>query len=417
MPIGFGGYRISIESQEHKDALTMAINNGLKLIDTSANYTNGDSEKLIGEVLKESGKRPILVSKVGYIQGNNIEVINELNSAGKATEELVKVNEHLWHSIHPDFIRNQIELSLERLQQDSLDVYLLHNPEYYFYEEQANQDEYYKRIAKAFTTLEELVDEGKIKSYGISSNNFILPSDNPKATNIDRVYACAESLKEDHNFKWIQFPFNMIEIDALEKHYHGFSLLDKARAMGLTTMINRPLNAFSKGTDGDQLVRLASYGEFMEFVSEEQAEKLFETCIDLMDEKVKDEDPEESVRDLPLVKQFTGLWNNLPSEDAVQQVFMGHFFPLVARIWGGDLSAKESEPFYELYECALNLSRKRMNQVAEDFRQQAIKSGLINDESRPLQLTLLEKYEEYGFDYILVGMKRTIYVDQLKDLL
>lgn len=416
MPIAFGGYRVSAQSDEHREALTLAVNNGLKLIDTSANYTNGDSEKLIGEVLKETGKTPLVVSKVGYIQGRNLEVINELNNDGKALDDLVKVNDDLWHSIHPDFIRNQIELSLSRLQLDSLDVYLLHNPEYYFYEDGANQDEYYRRIAQAFTTLEELVDEGKIKSYGISSNNFILPSDNPKATNIDRVYACAEKLKADHNFKWIQFPFNMIEIDALEKHYHGFSLLDKAKSMGLTTMVNRPLNAFSKGADGDQLVRLASYGEFMEFNSAEQGEELLKTCLELMDEKVKEEDSEETIHDLPLIKQFKGLWNNLPSEDAVQQVFMGHFFPLVARIWGGDLSAKESEPFYDLYDCALNYSRKRMNQVAEDFRQQAIKSGLINDESRPLQLTLLEKYEEYGFDYILVGMKRTIYVDQLKDL-
>jgi len=414
--IGFGGYRISVASQEHREALTKAITSGISLIDTSSNYTNGESEKLIGEVLKDTDKSPTLVSKVGYIQGQNIEIVQEMNEKGKAKEDLVKINDQLWHSIHPDFIRNQIELSLERLQVDCLDVYLLHNPEYYLEEEGATQDIYYQRIAKAFTALEELVEKGKIKSYGISSNNFILPPSHPKATNLDRVYDCAEALRENHKFKWIQFPFNMIEIDALEKHYDPFSLLDKARAYGLKTMINRPLNAFSKSEDGDHLVRLASYNEFMEFNTEEEGQRLLNTCLDLIDEKIKAEDPEEDIRELPLIKQFVGLWNNLPSEDAVQQVFMGHFFPLVARIWGGDLSAKDSEPFYELYDCALNYSRKKMNQVAEDFRQQAVRTGLIADEKRPLQITLLEKYQDYGFDYILVGMKRPIYVDQLKDL-
>ena len=413
MTIGFGGYRVSVTSDEHREALEKAVDLGISLIDTSANYTNGDSEKLIGEVLKKSQNKPLLVSKVGYIQGGNLQVIEELNNEGKAVEDLVKVNESLWHSIHPDFIRNQIGLSLERLQVDALDSYLLHNPEYYFYEEGATQEEYYKRISKAFACLEDLVSEGLIKSYGVSSNNFVLATDNAKVTDIDKVYACAEKISKDHNFKWIQFPFNLIEIDALEKHYSGFSLLDKAKAMNLKTMVNRPLNAFK----GEDLIRLASYSEFMEFISDEKGESLLETCLELLNEKVQEEDPEENIRELPLIKQFIGIWNGLPSEDAVQQVFMGHFFPLVAKIWGGDLSAKDSEPFYELYDCALNYSRKRMNEVAEDFRQQAVKTGLISDEKRPLQISLLEKYQDYGFDYILVGMKRSIYVEQLKDLI
>ena len=413
MAIGFGGCRVSVTSDEHREALEKAVDLGISLIDTSANYTNGDSEKLIGEVLKKSQNKPLLVSKVGYIQGGNLQVIEELNNEGKAVEELVKVNESLWHSIHPDFIRNQIGLSLERLQVDALDSYLLHNPEYYFYEEGATQEEYYKRISKAFACLEDLVSEGLIKSYGVSSNNFVLATDNAKVTDIDKVYACAEKISKDHNFKWIQFPFNLIEIDALEKHYSGFSLLDKAKAMNLKTMVNRPLNAFK----GEDLIRLASYSEFMEFISDEKGESLLETCLELLNEKVQEEDPEENIRELPLIKQFIGIWNGLPSEDAVQQVFMGHFFPLVAKIWGGDLSAKDSEPFYELYDCALNYSRKRMNEVAEDFRQQAVKTGLISDEKRPLQISLLEKYQDYGFDYILVGMKRSIYVEQLKDLI
>ncbi|OIQ20916.1 MAG: hypothetical protein BM556_02945 [Bacteriovorax sp. MedPE-SWde] len=413
MAIGFGGYRVSVTSDEHREALEKAVDLGISLIDTSANYTNGDSEKLIGEVLKKSQNKPLLVSKVGYIQGGNLQVIEELNNEGKAVEDLVKVNESLWHSIHPDFIRNQIGLSLERLQVDALDSYLLHNPEYYFYEEGATQEEYYKRISKAFACLEDLVSEGLIKSYGVSSNNFVLATDNAKVTDIDKVYACAEKISKDHNFKWIQFPFNLIEIDALEKHYSGFSLLDKAKAMNLKTMVNRPLNAFK----GEDLIRLASYSELMEFISDEKGESLLETCLELLNEKVQEEDPEENIRELPLIKQFIGIWNGLPSEDAVQQVFMGHFFPLVAKIWGGDLSAKDSEPFYELYDCALNYSRKRMNEVAEDFRQQAVKTGLISDEKRPLQISLLEKYQDYGFDYILVGMKRSIYVEQLKDLI
>ena len=47
---GFG-YRINNENEDFKTALQSAISNGINLIDTSANYTDGDSEYCVGEVL------------------------------------------------------------------------------------------------------------------------------------------------------------------------------------------------------------------------------------------------------------------------------------------------------------------------------------------------------------------------------
>lgn len=412
MPLGFGSYRVSIKSEEHREALEHALDCGCDFIDTSANYTDGDSEKLIGDVIKEREHKPFIMTKAGYIQGQNIDVITQLNNVGIAKEGLVKVNDDLWHSIHPDFLRNQIELSLKRLGTESVDAFLLHNPEYYFYEDGANQDEYYERIENAFKEMEALALEGKIKSYGISSNNFILPIDDPKVTNLERVIELAEQVDAKH-FEWIQFPFNLIEIGALEKHYNGLSLVDLARSKGLKTAINRPLNAFVNGN----LVRLADYDPFLIFMDKEQGEELYQKCITLLNEKVKDSDPDEDVKEIPLIKQFKELYHDLPSEDAVQQVFMGHFFPLVARIYGGDLSAEDSIPYYELYDYSVNRSRQVMSAKANDFAKQAIESGLLLEGPGSLQEKLIQKYEDYGFDRILVGMKRKIYVDQLKTFL
>ena len=42
--VGFGAYRISIKSAEHHQALESALQLGENLIDTSANYCDGDSE-------------------------------------------------------------------------------------------------------------------------------------------------------------------------------------------------------------------------------------------------------------------------------------------------------------------------------------------------------------------------------------
>ncbi len=59
------------------------------MIDTSANYTDGRSEKLIGNVLQNAfGKSEILpddlviISKGGYIQGKNLKSAKEKEEAG-----------------------------------------------------------------------------------------------------------------------------------------------------------------------------------------------------------------------------------------------------------------------------------------------------------------------------------------------
>ncbi|WP_127717518.1 aldo/keto reductase [Halobacteriovorax sp. HLS] len=410
MPVGFGAYRVSTQSKAHYDALLHAINEGCPLVDTSSNYTNGESEKLIGKVLKEAKFCPILVSKVGYIQGENLNIIEQLNQVGQATEDLVKINENLWHSIHPDFIRNQISLSLERLDVEKIDIYLLHNPEYYFYEEGATQEEYYRRIELAFRELETLVEEGHIGSYGISSNNFILNPSDPKITHIDKVYEAATNIKSEHNFKYIQFPFNMIEIDALENWYDGLSLLNKADGLGLKVMTNRPLNAFKD----DQLIRLASYGETHTSYSAEEGQKAFVTAMMILDKKLKEQEPDETIYDLPLIKQFNDMWDSMRTPDAVEQVYFAHFFPMVARIWGADLTAQESTPFYNLFDISMSISRKNMSDVAKDFETQAISAGLIAEGADPIQVKLIDKYLSYPIEYVLVGMKEKVYVDQMK---
>ena len=422
--VAFGAYRISIRSAEHKKALLLALQNGCSLIDTSANYTNGESELLIGEILREHPEfNPQIVTKAGYIQGNNLQLLEKLNAEGKAREDVVVISDQMKHSIHPDFLRAQLDQSLERLGKKQIETFLLHNPEYYFKSEGASQEEYYERIQKAFIYLETEVQAGRIKNYGISSNNFILPPSDPEVTDLKKVVAAAVEIGATH-FKVVQFPFNLLEINALEKlgEYGEESLLELCQHYELTTMINRPLNAFS----GNQLVRLATYEKSIERLDETAAEKKFAECMGLLrqrwDEQIREDNDglSESADfdDIAMIKQFTEIWKSLPTPDAVDQVFHGHFFPFIARLWGnGGLSPEESKPFFSLYEWAELYSRKHLSTKASVFRKQAQEVGLLPlNEEIPFSVMAIETYLDYGFDYVLVGMKKPEYVDQLKHL-
>ncbi len=266
---GFGGYRINTTAAAHREALFRALRGGINLIDTSANYADGASEMLVGQVLAACIREGVLtreavivVTKAGYLQGKNHALSRQRREAGNPFPELVPYAEGLEHCIHPEFLEDQITRSLDRLALSCIDVLLLHNPEYYLgwaarqgVERQAAQDIYAERIQRAFAHLEKEVDRGRIRFYGISSNTFPAATDSRDFTSLSRVVAGAQALKPDHHLAVIQFPMNLFEAGAvLEANQpDGGTLLDTARQFELGTLVNRPLNAF----DGTRLTRLA----------------------------------------------------------------------------------------------------------------------------------------------------------------
>lgn len=406
---------MSVRSKEHYDSLVIALKNGLDLIDTSANYTNGESEKLIGKVLKEHPEfNPVIITKGGYVQGDCIKLMSALNADGMALDGLVKINDDLWHSIHPEFLQSQIDLSHERLEGAPIDFYLLHNPEYYFMQNDENlsDKEFYSRIEKAFVFLEAKVEKGEIGAYGISSNGLALSPEDKTYVNLQTILEISRRLKTKH-FKMIQFPFNLIEIGALERFQDLSSVIELAKEEGLILVANRPFNAFKD----DKLIRLAGYDCFYPIPTKEEVGEHVHYCLELVEKKMSEFDEDESVYDIPLIKQFIQLWPDLQSPDAVEQVYFGHLFPLIARIWGGEgLDANDSAPFYKLFELNEKLSRGNMTELANEFRNQAVNMGLLpNDPEASLTKLAIDFYLQSGIDYVLVGMKKPDYVMQLKE--
>ena len=281
--IGFGTYRCRQNNEVHFQAIESALKKGCNVIDTSANYMDGQAESLIGEVLNQEvvwgdlyREELVLISKVGYIQGENLKIAQKREEEQQPFLEVVKYAPGIWHCIHPHFIRDQITRSLSRMHIDVLDIYLLHNPEYFLLNMKKTHGinsenisrEFYKRIANAFYEMENLVDEGLIRFYGISSNTLPVDNKRPDFVRLERIWevyksVCSEkgiSTEEGH-FAVIQFPFNWIEVEAFVKKNNQYNnrqitVFELARELNLGILTNRPLNAFKE----DKMFRLATYG-------------------------------------------------------------------------------------------------------------------------------------------------------------
>lgn len=264
--VGFGGYRIHEFDPDHREALREALLNGCNLIDTSSNYTDGSSERLIGEVTSElitqgliKREEFIIVTKAGYLHGQNLKAAQERARDKGPYPDMAEYQADGWHNISPEFLEDQITQSLTRLRLQTIDVFLLHNPEYHV-KASGNRDVYYQRIEKAFRHLESERTKGRIRFYGISSNTFPEVESRSDFTSLARVMDIANALgaesDQGHHMAVVQFPFNLFEAGAAVNRNNKFeTVFDFASHHRLGVLTNRPFNAYQKG----RLVRLTSF--------------------------------------------------------------------------------------------------------------------------------------------------------------
>ena len=277
--LGFGTYRVTAQEPVHREAFKKALDVGCNLVDTSTNYMDGDSERLVGTVLHElmaagtmRREEVIVVSKIGYVQGHNLTLAEAREKSGRPYPDMVKYGEGIWHCIHPEFLSDQLTLSLDRLQLTTLDVCLLHNPEYVLSEgkRRGEQDRaslratFYERLETAFAYFESQVTAGRLQYYGVSSNTVTAQPEAFDATSLAEMVRAAERAARSagldrHHFKVLQCPMNLCEPGAALTPNTGAanrqSVLEFAQEAGVAVLVNRPLNAMPSGGSG--MLRLA----------------------------------------------------------------------------------------------------------------------------------------------------------------
>jgi len=272
--VGFGGYRVDHESPEHREALERALAGGINLVDTSTNYTDGGSERLIGSVLASllrggrlRREELVVVSKIGYVQGWNLALAQQRAQAGHPYAEMVEYMDGCWHCIHPEFLREQLDRSRARLGLATLDVCLLHNPEYFFSDAKrrghaslaAVREEFYRRVEEAFRCFESQVRAGTLSWYGVSSNSLGAPATDAEATSLTRMLeAAAAAGGAGHHCRVLQLPLNLFEAGGVLERNTGAgereTVLEVARRERIGVLVNRPLNAIV----GGGMMRLAN---------------------------------------------------------------------------------------------------------------------------------------------------------------
>jgi aryl-alcohol dehydrogenase-like predicted oxidoreductase len=162
-----GGYNLfpNLKDEDGRELVRAGLDSGITLLDTAFVYGLGHSEELVGQVLKEYDRSKIVLATKG--------------AQDFSTGEQVIDNS-------PEFLTDQVNKSLERLQTDYIDIYYIHFPDHD------------TPKAEAVGALQKLKEVGKIRAIGIS--NFSL--DQIKEANADGYVDVVEDefslLHQDH---------------------------------------------------------------------------------------------------------------------------------------------------------------------------------------------------------------------------
>jgi len=141
--LGFGAMRVTGEEvigrpddeAEAKRVLRRAVELGVDFIDTADSYGPGVSERLIGEALGDPDDA-VVASKAGLLRNRE--------------------GDWLPHG-DPEFLKNQVLCSLDRLGTDTIDLYQFHRPD---------PDTDFEESVHAFA---EMKDAGQIAHVGLSN--------------------------------------------------------------------------------------------------------------------------------------------------------------------------------------------------------------------------------------------------------
>ena len=142
--LGFGAMRLTGEDiigppddeENARDVLQRAVELGVDFVDTADSYGPGVSERLVGEALDVDRDDLVVATKAGLLRNTD--------------------GDWLTHG-DPDYLRNAVLSSLDRLGTDRIDLYQYHRPD----PDVPFED--------AVHTFAEFVDEGLVDHVGLSN--------------------------------------------------------------------------------------------------------------------------------------------------------------------------------------------------------------------------------------------------------
>ncbi len=257
--VGFGCARIGgvFHGSSRSDVLKLlrkAVDSGVTFFDTADMYTQGESERLVGEAFQPDRQRVVIATKFGYVLpaqkrlGARIKpllkpIVARLGLTGRHIPSTMR-GSVAHQDFSPAYIAAAIEASLTRLRTDYIDIYQLHSP----------PPEVLRR-AEFVEPLERFREQGKIRYWGVACER------------AEDVHDCLPFSQ----LASVQIGFSALEQAALDGAFpdaaaRGIGVI--SRQVYASGLLTRPLETFAaQQIDTDPLVADRKRAQIAQFAS------------------------------------------------------------------------------------------------------------------------------------------------------
>lgn len=137
--LGTDNFDNPTSAEESIEIINCAIENGINLIDTANSYSSGESEKIIGNALKNNGFRDDIILATKFYYPTSSQGIND---KGVSRKHIIRACED----------------SLKRLKTDYIDLYQMHRTDMNV------------PLEETISALTDLVRQGKIRYFGATTS-------------------------------------------------------------------------------------------------------------------------------------------------------------------------------------------------------------------------------------------------------
>jgi aryl-alcohol dehydrogenase-like predicted oxidoreductase len=252
--IGIGTYLGNADEatdQNYARAIIRAVELGVNVIDSAANYRFQRSERSIGTALQSLARDNLVIcTKGGYLPFDgapprNVRQYVEdtfVNPGIASFADIIGGS----HCMTPAYLQSQLDQSLRNMKLECVDVYYIHNPESQL--QFVSEQEFYTRLKLAFERLEQNRKDGKLRFYGVATwNGFRAAPDSGGHHSLVRMVEAAREVGgEAHGFRFIQLPFNLAmpeAVDVANETIGGeaMSVVEAAKRLGVTVIASASL--------------------------------------------------------------------------------------------------------------------------------------------------------------------------------
>jgi aryl-alcohol dehydrogenase-like predicted oxidoreductase len=201
------------------EVLEFALLNGVHVFDCAPSYRNRRSENVLGRLTQRYPDRDYFISTKGgfvpfdFSQGEEKEnaYVQELFDRGWVRPS--HFDQEYFQTFDPIFLEQALITTLTTLSRDSIELYYLHNPEYFL--AKVGRVRFLEVMKEVLLWIKDKIEAGQIKAFGISSWNGFFEEEQRNRLELLEFYTLAEEVGIQSYFNYLQVPYNFSQTKGL----------------------------------------------------------------------------------------------------------------------------------------------------------------------------------------------------------